>query len=61
MEFICEICDRTVYSFGGATGTRCAECQLDDEKRELAEQRALLDLLHDAHEKGRGTRRIRED
>jgi hypothetical protein len=61
MEFVCEVCDCVVYSFGGATQTRCSECELDDEKREHAERKALRDLLHDTHEKGRGARRSRDE
>jgi hypothetical protein len=62
MEFVCEICDRAVYSFGGSTQTRCAECDdLVGDEREDAERSALRDLLHDAHEKGRARRPARED
>lgn len=63
IEFVCEVCERIVYNFGGATRTRCSDCELllDDGMREQAEQQALRELLHDEHEKGRGAAPIREE
>jgi hypothetical protein len=61
IEFVCEICERIVYNFGGATRTRCSDCELGDEGREHAEQQALRELLHDTHEKGRGAPPVRDE
>jgi LSD1 subclass zinc finger protein len=62
MEFVCDICERPVHVFAGASETRCRACQeAFPEGSEEDERAALQQLLQDEHEMGRGIAPSRDD
>ena len=56
MEFLCEMCDAVVFTYGGTAETRCPACIALGHDPGAEQDEGLRSMLHDSHEKGRAAR-----